>query len=343
MNLKTLFDITKKDELNFILPFGLGDTMYLCGAKIALEEHYKLPIHFIIKPSHKIVMEMYNNTNYSIYHFTEDELLGISKNNYNPQKGLLYVAHWIYSDDTCGSIMQRWNRGEFLFLQLFLHFFHLDKHTIIQQPKMYPNISEEMIANFGFELGELQKTVLLLQDANSVAPLNRSFWINLADKIQRNGFSVVQNFIREDHKIEGVVSLPDNLELIIGLAVSCAEVYSLRNGLCDLIASKVKKLTVFHSDTLSYKAFFMNGKNIENILVENEKQNIEKAEVYNMKFKKYIKQNIKKFLKKIPPIKQIVNRFKKIDSQYNDIVKKINRLYAESYNDILELFYAKEK
>jgi hypothetical protein len=343
MNLKTLLDITRKDELNFVSPFGLGDTMLLCGAKTALEERYKLPVHFIIKPSHKIVMKMYNNTNYSIYQFTEDELWGISKNNYSPQKGFLYVAHWIYSDDTCGSIMQRWNRGEFIFLQLFFHFFHLDKSTIIQQPTMYPQISEEMIASLGFGLVELQKTVLLLPEANSVTPLSKSFWINLADKIQKNGFLVVQNFTREDYKIEGVVSLPDNLELIMGVAVSCAEVYSLRSGLCDLIARKVKKLTVFHSDPLSYRALFMNGKNIENILVE-------KEEVYNINFrktKKYIlKQNVKIFLKKIPPVKQIVNRFRKIDNQLNDIFMRLgnmNRLYAESYNDILELFYAKEK
>ena len=96
---KALLEITKPDEFNFVSPCGLGDTMFICALKPAIEKRYQTPIHLIINPTHEVVMYMYDIADYSIYQFTDAELRGIAKNNYHPQKGRLYIAHPVFSDN----------------------------------------------------------------------------------------------------------------------------------------------------------------------------------------------------------------------------------------------------
>ena len=48
-----------QDKIVLVSQFGLGDTMLLCGFKDALEKYYNAPVHFIIKPTHQVVMNMY--------------------------------------------------------------------------------------------------------------------------------------------------------------------------------------------------------------------------------------------------------------------------------------------
>jgi len=43
-----LEDLAKKDEYNFLSPYGLGDTMMLCGFAHAWEKKNGGKIHFII-------------------------------------------------------------------------------------------------------------------------------------------------------------------------------------------------------------------------------------------------------------------------------------------------------
>ncbi|MDR1901926.1 MAG: hypothetical protein LBQ88_06575 [Treponema sp.] len=132
--LKTLLRITKPDELNFISPCGLGDTMLLNGIKHSLERKYGLPVHFIIKPPHKIVMEMYGNTNYSVHKFSANELTGIGRINRIPQKGRLYVAHPMYT----GTLTERWQREEFTLRDYFFQFFGIENGAPVLPPSNIP-------------------------------------------------------------------------------------------------------------------------------------------------------------------------------------------------------------
>ena len=54
----------KKDCYNFILPCGLGDTLFICGfldnIKASLEKNKKAcNIHLIVKPAHATILELY--------------------------------------------------------------------------------------------------------------------------------------------------------------------------------------------------------------------------------------------------------------------------------------------
>ena len=55
-----------KDKFYFISPFGLVDTLMLCGLQKAFEAQNNSKIHFIIKHSHEIVMKLYNIKDYTI-------------------------------------------------------------------------------------------------------------------------------------------------------------------------------------------------------------------------------------------------------------------------------------
>jgi L-rhamnose mutarotase len=321
VTLKKLLEITKPDEYNFISPCGLGDTMFICALKQAIEEKYNAPIHFIIKPSHKMLMDMYNISDYSVYQFTEDELRGISKSSHHPVKGGLYVAHPMYSDD--GSLSEYTGKFNINFLQFYQTFFRLDKDSIFIEPVKYP---ENTIKDFS----GLDKTALLLPEARSVGRLKRVFWEKLAGELREQGFNIAQSYSSEDFKMEGVEALPDDLYYVAAFAIHCSAVYALRNGLCDIIAGKAKRLTIFYPGQQEYNFFYMDYDNIKNILVDMKDKEPSKRSLT-------LKQKIKKVLKKLPPIKQLTVRFNSINERIDTEVGKLNRRFAEFYNDMLYL------
>jgi hypothetical protein len=303
MTLTKLLEITKPDEYNFISPCGLGDTMFICALKQSIEEKYKAPVHLIIKPPHKIVVDMYNISDYSVYQFTKGELHAISKSSHHPVKGGLYVAHPMYSD---GSLLKYIGKFNIHSLQLYQMFFRLSKDTSFIEPVKYPEIP----ANISKDFPRLDKTALLLPEARSVARLKRGFWEKLADELQEQGFTVVQSYSNEDFKIKGIEMLPDDLNYVAAFAIHCSVVYALRNGLCDIIAGKVKRLKVFYPTWRDYDICYLDYDNVENILVDH---------VFTDKqhwIIQTLKQKIKKALKKFPPVKQLTNRFNSINKRY---------------------------
>jgi hypothetical protein len=266
---KVLSQLNIPDCLNFISPCGLGDTMVLCAGRRVLEQKYHTSIHLIIKPTHEIVMEMYNNTHYSIREFTKNELWDIAQDNYVPQKGKLYVAHPIYSDNT--GLMSSWAKADFDINCLWRQFLQIDSSIQFDLPVYYPNFTSTMYNSIGIPANDINKTVLLLPEARSVPALRTKYWVGLSKNLRREGYFVVQNYVNKIFKIKDVPCLPDDLKLVLAFSLSCNKVYSLRSGLCDLIAEKVKDLTVFYPDKFSYKVYQMRTRfpkqNIANIFV----------------------------------------------------------------------------
>jgi hypothetical protein len=311
---ETLLSITKVDELNFIFPMGLGDTMVFCGLQGVLEEQYGAKIHFIIKPVHVIVMRMYGNTNYSIHTFTETELWGISKDNHEPQIGKLYVAHPIYSDTT--GLQQQWNSGKLTWKQLVYRFMKTGESIPTKQPVWYPVFTDGMKTSLNFQVN-FDKTVLLLPEARTNPLLSKKFWERLARKLRSKGYFITQSYSEEESAISDVPILPDNMEIILAFAVLCAKVYSLRNGICDLIAENAKNLTVYHPSKLSYKGFFIESPRVKNVFIHTPKQ------------------TFKSILKRLPPGKQMAARFNALNRRFNMLQQEVS--IGQYYNDLLEM------
>ena len=60
--IQTLQELAKKlksDRYYFVSPCSAGDTYYICAFKRALEKHLQGKIIFVIKPTHKVVCEIY--------------------------------------------------------------------------------------------------------------------------------------------------------------------------------------------------------------------------------------------------------------------------------------------
>jgi hypothetical protein len=333
MTLKKLLEITKPDEYNFISPCGLGDTMGICALKQSIEEKYNVPIHFIIKPAHEIVMYIYNISDYSVHQFTQNELYAIGKSSHHPVKGGLYVAHPIYSYD-CGFFEYKLCIN---ILQFFQFLFRLDNNCTLLSPVKYPEITAKISKDFP----QLDKTALLLPEARSIARLKRGFWGTLAGELREKGFTVVQSYSSEDFKIEGIEAMPDDINYVTALAIHCSAVYALRNGLCDVIAGKAKRLVVFYPSQQKYSFYYMDYDNVENILVDI----VDKKTVYSClreqripklkrKLKRIVKTILKIALKTVNPIRQFVKRFRNINKR---IGMEISRNPAEFYNDMLDL------
>ncbi|MHC6203915.1 hypothetical protein ACYULU_12070, partial [Breznakiellaceae bacterium SP9] len=226
-------DFIKPGYLNFISPFGLGDTLRLAGLKSVLERKYHAPLHFIIEESHRLIMDMYEITDFSVHGFSEEALKRIGEENPIPRPGFLYAAHPLYSDKS--GFMEKWDKTPFHVDELFETFLGLDKDTERKPPLKYPPV-----------LPGLEKTVLLLPDARSVPAVSEWYWRELASRLVGEGYTVVQNYTRKENRIQGVRVVEGNLEEITAYALSCRKVYSLRSGLCDLLAGKLQRFCVVY-------------------------------------------------------------------------------------------------
>jgi hypothetical protein len=326
MMAESLARITRPDTLNFICPSGLGDTMYLASYRAYFERKYGVPVHFIIKPSHQIVMGMYDSDSFSVYEFKENELAGIGRENNAPKKGGLYVAHPLYSD---ADLLAGWCREAYDVKRLFSRFFHIEEGTEPVPPVNYPELSSAMMDSFEFAVPDMDKTALLLPEVRSVKPLNRKYWEKLAKKLRKKGFFVVQSYTKREFGVEDVPALPESLDTVAAFAISCGRVYSLRSGLCDLIAHKAKDMTVFYPDVFSYKVYRLPGENIRNVLVRDVFAEVKQRGIE-------VKRSGKKIIRKVvalPVIKQVLGFFVKV------LCKVINACIKRSF---IHIDYAPE-
>lgn len=246
-----LKDLVKKDRYNFLSPYGLGDTMMLCGFKDAWEKKNKGKIHFIIKPSHEVVMKMYGITDYSVYKFSDKQIKKFRQKSITPKYGDIFIAHPIYIKSTKETILKDFNLLNFDFKVLYAKFLNVNE----QDFKQYEHIPE-LSANLKSKLkhiAPLNKIVLFAPMANSIKLFPKVFWEKLAKDYIDDGFTVISNVTDKQDIISGSIYLPLSSEDAIALAYACHAVYSLRSGLCDLMAKRKEGLHVFydHCNTLT--------------------------------------------------------------------------------------------
>jgi hypothetical protein len=187
----------------------------------------------------------------------------------------------------------------------------------------------------------MDKTALLLPEARTMARLKRGFWEKLARELREQGFTVVQSYSNEDFKIEGVEALPDDLYCVTAFAIHCSAVYALRSGLCEVIADKAKRLTVFYPTQKDYSYCYMNYDNVENILVSAKDNKTaysclrtQQIPELKRKLKAIVKIILKTVLKAVAPIRPFVRKFRGINKRN---VAEAVRSPAEFYNEILDL------
>ncbi len=235
----------KDDIIYFLSPCGLGDTMFLAGFKEALEKKYEAKIHFIIKPNHKIVMDLYNINDYTLAKIDIEELF--RKNNAENKigKGRIFIAHPLFAQNKI--FLDDFNAGKILFTDMYKKFLGVD--CDFKKPYNYPSLTpylEEKLKEK--DINDLSKTVLFIPEAATCPLLPEDFWINKAKEYEVCGYNVILNTKNKEYCIDGIKYVDLTLEEILAISGSLHKIVSLRNGLCDILAFCSKNLEVYYPD-----------------------------------------------------------------------------------------------
>lgn len=240
-----------KKEYYLLSPCGLGDTMALCGFKNALEKKLNGKVNFIIKKSHEIVLKMYGCNDYIIENFCTKDLEQI-KNTEQPQKGKIYIAHPIYTNNK--ESLNKFTNLKITFLDFYREFLGLDKKTEYKYPTHYPDISKDLKNNLE-NIAALEKIILLAPEANSVPEIDISHWNSLIKNLKKQGFTVLLNSIKPNKKLKGAIHIPMTIDDAVAVGIRCAGVYSIVSGFCNLVFKKQKNMNIFYPNKYFYEFY----------------------------------------------------------------------------------------
>lgn len=259
--LKTIQELTavlREDCFYFVSAVQSGDLYYLCALKKALEQKHKGKIISVIKPSHQVVLEMFEsdyivceNSLMELFLKTPEcfELDGIVS---IPTLGKLFMAHpfVLQKEHPLQANVLKWN-SQWLDLPL---------DTKGELPTNLPTIEPSLKAKLD-AIAPLHKIVLICPEAKSCPSLPPVIFKAECQKWLEKGYKVVVNLgLRstaqqqtqdyERYFTEGVYDLNLSFRELIALALSCARVVSVRSGFCDIIAPHCEDLKVYYTNFL---------------------------------------------------------------------------------------------
>lgn len=213
---------------------------------------------------------MYGIQNYTLYSFGTDKasLIKLGEKYTTPQIGKPYIAHPLYIP-SANTLMQKFYRLEVNFKELYALFLNVDVHAF----ELFRHVPQ-MSASFQKKIAQiapLQKIILFSPTANSVPALPKALWENAAHKLTQQGFQIISNVLEESDCIPGTHFVPMTMQEVVALAYRCHSVYSVRSGLCDLLALSKNLLTVFYDQSSTLKMYglkmlFHREKTVEEIV-----------------------------------------------------------------------------
>ena len=262
----------KIDKIILISPYGLGDTMNLCGFKDALEKKHNASIHFIIKPTHEIVMKMYGIKDYSFQTFDKNELRAIAQRNTEVKKGEYFVAHPQFIGDD-GKLLEDFYNFKISFVDIFKKTFWLSDDVQFKYPTIPPVLSNEFREKVE-KIAPLNKVILFSPEAFSTNKVVPDVLENEVKKLTDKGFVVISNVIDKHETIKGSVYLPLTIDEAVALGINCAGVLSVRSGFTDIIVPFLKETVIYYPniETLNlYSLSYLKDKNIKEIVAPDTK------------------------------------------------------------------------
>ena len=195
-----------------------------------------------------------------------------------PCIGKIYIAHpefhkeLLYLFDEINTSITG-NKTQFI--EWYKKFLMLSKKTKIKLPVWYPKLSEKAKKKIE-KIAPVSNIVVLIPEANSINIRNKEIWKNIIKSNKR--FKTVTVVNNKKNKIFGIKNLNFDLYDTVAIMLTCHSVYSIRNGLCDLVASRISNMTVlyansFFKDVYTLKPF---NNNIVEWVVEDKKNMIKK-------------------------------------------------------------------
>lgn len=295
---KDFLSTLSQDIFYFVIPFGLSNTNFLCGYKEAIEKHYGGKIHFVIKPSHEVVMKMYNIKDYIVKEFKKDELFAIKTENPAPLKGSLFIAHPEYLNQA--ELVNTFDNNEFNLLDLYNRLFDLDKNAEFKFPTWYPEISEKLNEKLK-KVARLDKIALIAPETKLINDLDLQLFNPVIKQLRKEGYTVIINVKDRTNWLNGTIYMDLSLEEVIALSLNCGKFCSARSGLCDLIAKIAQNAIVYYPNDSTHKIYnlksMFNNNSIKEIVFD---KSIKEKTVYMfdkpvLTIKKFDKNNETKY------------------------------------------------
>ncbi len=301
------------NRVYLLCPYGLGDTMLVCGYLPEWERRYGLKGIPIIKRSHVSLMRMYGITEYIIYDFSAEEIAAIEQKKKRNAivAGEIYITRSGYEENN--SDFRKFIDRRITFKDVYLRALGLDSSCKLRNPICYPQVKSSLRAKMpkGIDIEDI--TIILPEmNAPEIDTVPIEYFENLVDYQDE---SIIVNMIHPKGEL-GKKNVDLTLEELIALAVNCKRVISSRSGICDVIYKEVKSMTVIYPNSVFYdlyrfdSIFCENNPNVnEQILELNRglrKLGIKSCAVYGIAF---VGQRIVECLRREGmPVKYVIDR-----------------------------------
>ena len=248
--IQTLQELAKKlksDRYYFVSPCSAGDTYYLCAFKRALEKHLQGKIIFVIKPTHKVVCEIYEIEpiicdSVFLNTFQQSKCLENPFVTSVPTLGNLYPAHPIP--------LNKLRYHYKTMTEMYVDFFDLPFDTKGVLPTNLPNLSQSLREKLA-KIAPLGKIFLLCPEAHTFPILPSIIFKDECEKLLKLGYKIIVNIPNRKEYTryfsDGVYDLDLSLKDAIALALHCAGVVSTRSGFCDIIAPHCANLKIYYT------------------------------------------------------------------------------------------------
>ena len=246
-----------KDSWIFFLPYGIGDTLFLCSLIEEFKKKNGGKVTILVKKNHQNLVKMFPAVDRCIA--LKFNLLGFYYekicSSLEIKKGKIFIPHPLLNSNLSVLAKMLGYKG-FSLLDMYKIALQLDENAVVK----VPNISDSAIKeakDFLNKLGfDAKKTVILMPDAFSVIELSQEFWFELINKVSELGFNIIINSNSKNFNASKNIAIFDgDIEKIAAIAILSLATISLRSGICDLLAFVQSFVIAIYPNENSYKNY----------------------------------------------------------------------------------------
>lgn len=237
----------KRKNKYYFLPYGIGDLLFIMCYK---NYFYDDNTYFIVNSNQKGLMKMYGIPDEKIKvvsEFWKLMLIGRCMASNYQNKDIIYahqnrrIIPYKYENENLLGV-----KGLSL-LDLNKVVLNIPQDSKVQSPKsiLTKQKKKEIIIQNSFNMDK--KNILLCPYATSSKMVSMDIWNSIIKKYLKQGYNIYTNVRNDTEKaLENTIPLSLRLEELYGVVDQFEHVYSLRSGLCDLLAFSDVNLTVYY-------------------------------------------------------------------------------------------------
>ncbi len=248
--------VCKPDHYNCVLNWHMGDIFIQLSLLPQFKQVYPGEWHFIIRPGHECLMEMFGIDNYSTVDFSEIFALADGMSERDAwEKDIFSVIFCCVPNKNDAFVFSANAFGvhDCYIGNCRMYHGNLFGVATSKMPlviKKMP-VSDSLAAKIR-GIAPIEKICLFAPESQAIKVKGKkreieAFWQQLAAEMISRGYSIVVNAHFDNVCIPGTVNLDLTLAELIELGTWCHSVHSVRSGLCDVLAFRGKDLYVYNN------------------------------------------------------------------------------------------------